>query len=92
MYVACTRDIQRNSYILRQRPAPQILSGRSDFKSVLQSYLAVMFAAMGLAQAQMDFPHVANAGGAVKRIFPLLWRKPAIDAANLVGLTPVQVS
>lgn len=69
----------------------QVSSGRAEFGDVLRAYLAIMLAAMGLAQAHMDFPHVANAKSAIKRIFPLLRRVPVIDASNPDGLTPIEV-
>lgn len=47
-----------------------------------------MFAAIGLSNTQLEFPAVASAQDAVKRIFPILGRRPAIDAASPEGITP----
>jgi ATP-binding cassette subfamily B (MDR/TAP) protein 1 len=53
--------------------------------------LCVMFAALGLSQAQMAFPDLGKAQAAVARVFPILDRKPPIDAADPGGLRPAEV-
>ena len=48
-------------------------------------------AAFGAAQAQLFFPDVAKGQGASQRVFTLLDRVPAIDAASLEGAQPLSV-
>lgn len=38
----------------------EVSSGRTDFNSMLKAFLAVLLAAMGLAQAQAGFPDVGK--------------------------------
>ena len=44
----------------------------------LQVFFAIAFAASGVAGAQMAFPDVTKASGAVKRVFTVIDRQPAI--------------
>jgi len=61
--------------------------GRTDFEKMLKAFLAVLMAAMGVAQAQIGFPDVGKAKGAVRRIFPIIDRKSKIDASLPTGAT-----
>ena len=45
---------------------------------VLQVFFAVAFSAIGIANAQMAFPDITKASGAVKRVFSVIDRVPAI--------------
>ncbi|KAF5834437.1 P-loop containing nucleoside triphosphate hydrolase protein [Dunaliella salina] len=61
--------------------------GRTDFEKMLKAFLALLMAAMGVAQAQINFPDVGKAKGAVQRIFPICDRKSKIDASIPTGAT-----
>ncbi|GJP32661.1 hypothetical protein CLOM_g17268 [Closterium sp. NIES-68] len=53
--------------------------GQADFQSVFQSFFAVVFTAMGVAQTATLAPDMATAQAAVKSIFKLLDRRSRID-------------
>ncbi|GJP32662.1 hypothetical protein CLOM_g17269 [Closterium sp. NIES-68] len=53
--------------------------GQADFQSVFQSFFAVVFTAMGVAQTASLAPDMATAQAAVKSIFKLLDRRSRID-------------
>ena len=42
----------------------------------MQVFLAIVLGAMGASQAQMAFPDVARAGGAIQSVFGVIDRKP----------------
>ena len=44
----------------------------------MQVFFAIAFAAIGIANAQMAFPDLTKASGAVKRVFSVIDRVPAI--------------
>ena len=46
-----------------QRRQTQIAHRGADFDACIKAFMAVMLGAMGLAQAQMDFPNVSGGGG-----------------------------
>ena len=48
------------------------------FHAGLQVFFAIAFAAIGIANAQMAFPDITKASGAVKRVFAVIDRVPAI--------------
>lgn len=50
----------------------------------MQVFFAIAFAAIGIANAQMAFPDLTKASGAVKRVFSVIDRVPAI-LPNLGG-------
>ena len=50
----------------------------------MQVFFAIAFAAIGIANAQMAFPDLTKASGAVKRVFSVIDRVPAI-LPNLSG-------
>ena len=55
--------------------------------------MAILFAAMGMAQAAMGFGDMGKAKSAVQRIFPIVDRKPIIDMdANDESQVPDKVS
>lgn len=53
----------------------------------LQVFFSIAFAAFGVANAQMAFPDLTKASGAVKRVFSVIDRVPAI-LPNLGSGTP----
>ena len=57
----------------------------------LQSFMAVLMAAMGIAQAGTLFPDIGKAKAAVGRVFPILDRVPSIDVTSEEGETPATV-
>eukprot|EP00775_Hariotina_reticulata_P008041 gene8041-8236_t len=66
----------------------EVTSCRATFDEFLKAFLCVVFAAMGLAQAQMSFPDLAKAQSALQRVFPILDRKPQIDSSSTQGDAP----
>ncbi|GFR42553.1 hypothetical protein Agub_g3460 [Astrephomene gubernaculifera] len=66
----------------------EIRHGWVEFGDALKAFMAILLAAMGMAQASLSFPDLGNAKGAVQRIFPILDRKPAIDSADPAGIQP----
>ncbi|GFH32187.1 uncharacterized protein HaLaN_31367, partial [Haematococcus lacustris] len=56
----------------------EVQQGLTTFGDMFTAFMAILLAAMGLAQAK----------AAVGRVFPLLDRQPAIDAASPQGLAP----
>ena len=42
----------------------------------VQVFLAIVLGAMGASQAQIAFPEVASAGGAIQSVFGVIDRKP----------------
>ncbi|KAJ9525056.1 hypothetical protein QJQ45_017385, partial [Haematococcus lacustris] len=65
----------------------EVSSGRVDFEGMLKSFLAILLAAMGIAQAQIGFPDIGKAKDAVKSIFPIIDRKSQIDSSSQEGVT-----
>eukprot|EP00879_Flechtneria_rotunda_P003779 GHRR01004019.1.p1 GENE.GHRR01004019.1~~GHRR01004019.1.p1 ORF type:complete len:1293 (+),score=472.26 GHRR01004019.1:779-4657(+) len=61
---------------------------RSTFEQFLKAFMCVLFAALGLAQAQVGFPDLAKAKGALQRVFPIIDRTPAIDSSSPDGEAP----
>ncbi|GIL45935.1 hypothetical protein Vafri_3054 [Volvox africanus] len=59
-----------------------------NFDDSLKAFMAILLAAMGMAQATMSFPDLGNAKSAVQRIFPIIDRKPAIDSLDEAGAKP----
>ncbi|GLI63941.1 hypothetical protein VaNZ11_007082 [Volvox africanus] len=59
-----------------------------DFDKSLKAFMAILLAAMGMAQATMSFPDLGNAKSAVQRIFPIIDRKPTIDSFDEAGAKP----
>ncbi|GIL71759.1 hypothetical protein Vretimale_808 [Volvox reticuliferus] len=59
-----------------------------NFDDSLKAFMAILLAAMGMAQATMAFPDLANAKSAVQRIFPIIDRKPTIDSFDNTGAKP----
>ena len=55
-----------------------LTSQSADMHLVLQVFFAVAFSAIGIANAQMAFPDITKASGAVKRVFSVIDRMPAI--------------
>ncbi|KXZ51733.1 hypothetical protein GPECTOR_11g18 [Gonium pectorale] len=66
----------------------EIDKGWVEFDDSLKAFLAILLAALGMAQASMSFPDLGNAKSAVQRIFPIIDRKPAIDSAEPTGDKP----
>ncbi|KAG2490598.1 hypothetical protein HYH03_010991 [Edaphochlamys debaryana] len=66
----------------------EIHHGWVNFDDSLKAFMAILLAAMGMAQASMAFPDLGNAKGAVQRIFPIIDRKPAIDSSSPDGAQP----
>uniref|UniRef100_A0A7S0R4U3 ATP-binding cassette transporter n=1 Tax=Chlamydomonas leiostraca TaxID=1034604 RepID=A0A7S0R4U3_9CHLO len=66
----------------------EISRGLTDFEGMYKSFLAVLFAAMGMAQVGATFPDIGKAKAAVGRVFPLIDRVPAIDASSPEGEAP----
>ena len=50
--------------------------------------LAIIMAAIGMGQAQLAFPDVTKAKAATERVFSVIDRTPAIDAADPSGACP----
>ncbi len=44
----------------------------------LQVFFSIAFSAIGIANAQMAFPDITKASGAVKRVFSVIDRVPSI--------------
>ncbi|GFH13375.1 uncharacterized protein HaLaN_09249 [Haematococcus lacustris] len=65
----------------------EVSSGRVEFEGMLKSFLAILLAAMGIAQAQIGFPDIGKAKDAVKSIFPIIDRKSQIDSSSQEGVT-----
>ncbi|KAL6755759.1 MDR-like ABC transporter [Haematococcus lacustris] len=65
----------------------QVSSRRASFEDMLKSFLAIVMAAMGIAQAQLGFPDLGKAKDAVKSIFPIIDRKSQIDSSSQEGVT-----
>mmetsp|Transcript_13373 Transcript_13373/g.23679 ORF Transcript_13373/g.23679 Transcript_13373/m.23679 type:complete len:1466 (-) Transcript_13373:839-5236(-) len=57
----------------------EIYHGWVVFDHMLKSFMAILFAAMGMAQASAGFGDIGKAKGAVNRIFPIIDRKPLIQ-------------
>ncbi|KAG1655300.1 hypothetical protein FOA52_007957 [Chlamydomonas sp. UWO 241] len=69
----------------------EVSSGRDSSDDVLKCLLTIIFAVTGVAQAQMDFPYLAKASGAVQRIFPILRRQPKVDVTiGSPGSSPLE--
>eukprot|EP00891_Asterochloris_glomerata_P003655 jgi/Astpho2/3655/e_gw1.00059.3.1_t len=51
-------------------------AGEMSFTDMMQVFLAIVLGAMGASQAQMAFPDVARAGGAIQSVFGVIDRKP----------------
>ncbi|KAG2428637.1 hypothetical protein HXX76_011344 [Chlamydomonas incerta] len=66
----------------------EINHGWTDFGDSLKAYMAITFAAIGMAQATRTFPDLGNARSAVQRIFPIIDRKPVIDSSTEDGKQP----
>jgi len=66
----------------------ELSHGWVDFEGMLQAFIAVLLAAMGLAQAGVGFPDVGKAKAAVDRIFPIIDRVPKIDSSSEEGARP----
>ncbi|KAL6762783.1 MDR-like ABC transporter [Haematococcus lacustris] len=66
----------------------EVQQGLTTFGDMFTAFMAILLAAMGLAQAGVAFPDLGKAKAAVGRVFPLLDRQPAIDAASPQGLAP----
>ncbi|GFH32811.1 uncharacterized protein HaLaN_32092, partial [Haematococcus lacustris] len=76
---------------LPRLPAPSCLPPAACprcLQDMFTAFMAILLAAMGLAQAGVAFPDLGKAKAAVGRVFPLLDRQPAIDAASPQGLAP----
>lgn len=50
-----------------------------------QVLFAILLAALGIAQAQMSFPDITQAGAAIERVFGTIDRKTAIDSSSDAG-------
>ncbi|CAG9460904.1 unnamed protein product [Pedinophyceae sp. YPF-701] len=68
-----------------------IEEGRVDLEDILKALFAVIFAAIGLGQAQMAFPDLGKAMGAVKHVFTALDRKSLVDPSSPDGDCPDSV-
>lgn len=66
----------------------ELSSCRSSFDEFLKAFFCVLFAALGLAQAQLGFPDIAKAKGALQRVFPIVDRTPQIDSQSSEGEAP----
>ncbi|KAG1679148.1 hypothetical protein FOA52_000503 [Chlamydomonas sp. UWO 241] len=62
-------------------------AGRSTFNDMLVAFLAILLAAMGLAQSMVGFPDIGKAKSAVQHVFPLIDRQSRIDASKDEGQT-----
>jgi hypothetical protein len=51
----------------------------------MQVFFGIVLAAFGASQAQMAFPDLTKAKGAVTRVFTAIDRKPPIDAQSEEG-------
>lgn len=65
----------------------EVESGRATFDEMLKAFLAILLAAMGLAQSSMGFPDMGKAKAAVGNVFPLIDRESLIDASSDLGNT-----
>jgi ABC-type multidrug transport system fused ATPase/permease subunit len=65
----------------------EVASGRATFEAMLKSFMCIVFAAMGVAQAMVSFPEIGKAGPAVQRMMALLHppRQQAGDAAAVAS-------
>ena len=52
---------------------------------LLQVFFAILLAAVGVSNAQQQFPDVVKAKGAIRRVFGTLDRAPLIDTASAEG-------
>lgn len=68
-----------------------VSKGENSFKEVMLVFFSIFLAAMGMAQAQLYFPDVAKGKAASQRVFSIIDRVPAIDAASQEGLQPLSV-
>lgn len=59
-----------------------------SFEDFLKAFLCILFAALGIAQAQVGLPDLGKAKGAIARVFPIIDRKSAIDPSDLSGDVP----
>ncbi|GLC41172.1 hypothetical protein PLESTM_001163200 [Pleodorina starrii] len=66
----------------------ELKNGWVDFGNSLKAFMAILLAAMGMAQASLSFPDLGNAKSAVQRIFPVIDRKPVIDSFDEGGAKP----
>jgi ATP-binding cassette, subfamily B (MDR/TAP), member 1 len=66
----------------------EISRGHSSFEEAFKAFFAIFLAAFGAAQAQAYFPDVARGKAAVQRVFAIIDRRSAIDAADPSGLRP----
>lgn len=66
----------------------EVYAGRSNFDDMLKAFLAILISALGIAQAQIGFPDAGKAKAAVQVIFPIIDRKPLINAADESGERP----
>uniref|UniRef100_A0A7R9VCA0 Uncharacterized protein n=1 Tax=Chlamydomonas euryale TaxID=1486919 RepID=A0A7R9VCA0_9CHLO len=66
----------------------ELESGRATFEEMLTAFLAILLAAMGLAQSTVGFPDIGKAKGAIQSVFPLIDRVSKIDASKPDGLKP----
>lgn len=69
----------------------EVDSGRASFRDMLMAFLAVVLAALGIAQSQVGFPDLGKAKEAVQRIFPIMDRQSKIDASSPEGDVPPSV-
>ena len=51
----------------------------------MQVFFAILLAAVGVSNAQQQFPDVVKAKGAIRRVFGTLDREPLIDTASADG-------
>lgn len=63
----------------------EIYNGWSNFNDLLIAFMSILLGLEGISQAQMAFPDLGRAQGALQRIFPIIDRKPLIDAADPGG-------
>jgi hypothetical protein len=60
----------------------EIVNGWTTFDNMLKAFMAILFAAMGMAQASVGFGDVGKAKSAVLRIFTIVDREPLIDSSE----------
>ena len=66
----------------------EIINGWTTFDNMLKAFMAILFAAMGMAQASVGFGDVGKAKSAVLRIFTIVDREPLIDSSEGVQKDP----
>jgi ATP-binding cassette subfamily B (MDR/TAP) protein 1 len=58
---------------------------------MVQAFLAILLAAMGLAQSAAGFPDLGKAKTAIQHVFPIIDRKSKIDVSDGKGLVPANL-